>query len=241
MKIKTFLIIAMTSCAISATAQDDLIIYRDGRERSVKIIQVNTDRTLFSTGKRRPEEWVDNSDVYMLKFKERGNVAFNENGERILTEKVARSTPKGAILMYLKNGKELIVFDLGMDAAKIRYKLSNKKNAIVSEIDKSEVFMLKYPDGSRDVLNDITANTATKNATEEASTEQTDDKDTTDEPEEKKPEPLRAAVITTKRGYKMTVYVSKETKTSVAYKKINDSKAPVFTLSRANIRNIRYK
>ena len=39
----------------------------------------------------------------------------------------------------------------------------------------------------------------------------------------------------------MTVYVSKETKTSVAYKKINDSKAPVFTLSRANIRNIRYK
>lgn len=112
MKIKTFLTIAMTSCAISATAQDDLIIYRDGRERSVKIIQVNTDRTLFSAGKKSPEEWVDNSDVYMLKFKERGNVAFNENGERILTERVARSTPKGAILMYLKTAKSLLPLTL---------------------------------------------------------------------------------------------------------------------------------
>ena len=93
----------------------------------------------------------------------------------------------------------------------------------------------------RDVLNDITANAATKSATEEASTEQMDDKDTTDEPEEKKPEPLRAAVITTRRGTRISVFVSKETKTTIVYKRVNDSKAPVFTLSRANIKSIRYK
>lgn len=241
MKIKTFLIIAMTICSISATAQDDIIIYRDGRERNVKIIQVNTDRTLFSAGKKSPEEWVDNSDVYMLKFKERGNVAFNENGERILTERNARSVPKGAILMYLKNGKEVITFDLGMDATQIKYKLSNKKNAIISEIDKSEVFMLKYPDGSRDILNDITASAAAKSSTEETSTEPANNEDDINEPEEEKPASLRHAVITTKRGTKISVFVSKETKTTIAYKRVNDSKAPVFTVAKAKIKSIRYK
>lgn len=58
--------------AFLAYAQD-AIIYRDGRVKSVKIIQTNNDKTLFkeSGNKKASEEFVENTKVFMLKFKTR--------------------------------------------------------------------------------------------------------------------------------------------------------------------------
>ena len=79
--------------AFLAYAQD-AIIYRDGRVKSVKIIQTNNDKTLFkeSGNKKASEEFVENTKVFMLKFKTRGNVVFNANGERILTTRSEEHT-----------------------------------------------------------------------------------------------------------------------------------------------------
>lgn len=48
----------------------DAIIYRDGRVKSVKIIQTNNDKTLFkeSGNKKASEEFVENTKVFMLKL-----------------------------------------------------------------------------------------------------------------------------------------------------------------------------
>lgn len=72
--------------AINGYAQD-AIIFRDGRVKSVKIIQTNNDKTLFKESDKRnaSEEYVENTKVFMLKFKTRGNVVFNGRGEQILT------------------------------------------------------------------------------------------------------------------------------------------------------------
>ena len=81
---KALLFLLLLSATI-ASAQD-AIIFRDGRVKSVKIIQTNNDKTLYkdSENKHVKEEFVENTKVFMLKFKTRGNVVFNSNGERIL-------------------------------------------------------------------------------------------------------------------------------------------------------------
>ena len=82
---KIYAIISLLGISLGLYAQD-AIIYRDGRVKEVKIIQTNNDKTLFkeASNKHAAEEYVDNKQVFMLKFKTRGNVVFNANGERIL-------------------------------------------------------------------------------------------------------------------------------------------------------------
>lgn len=89
------------------TKGQDAIIYRDGRVKSVKIIQTNNDKTLFreSDNKKAPEEYVENTKVFMLKFKTRGNVVFNSNGERILATSEPTQIPKDAVVVYYKDGR----------------------------------------------------------------------------------------------------------------------------------------
>ena len=92
--------ILFVACKFSASAQD-AIIFRDGRVKSVKIIQTNNDKTLFkeSGNKNASEEYVENAKVFMLKFKTRGNVVFNSNGERILATSEPTQIPKDAVVV----------------------------------------------------------------------------------------------------------------------------------------------
>ena len=106
----------------------DAIIYRDGRVKEVKIIQTNNDKTLFKEAgnKHAAEDYVDNKQVFMLKFKTRGNVVFNANGERILTTSEHIQIPKDAIVVYYKDGREVPAYNLTMDANVVSFK-PNKK------------------------------------------------------------------------------------------------------------------
>lgn len=103
MSIKSFFLVffLFVVCRISVFAQD-AIIFRDGRVKSVKIIQTDNDKTLFreSDNKKAPEEYVENTKVFMLKFKTRGNVVFDSNGERILATSEPTQIPKDAIVVY---------------------------------------------------------------------------------------------------------------------------------------------
>lgn len=113
----------------------DLIIYRDGRVQQAKIIQTNNDKTLFKEwgDKHATEEFVDNNKVFMLKFKTRGNVVFDGNGRRILTTSDPVQIPKDAIVVYYKDGREVPVYNLTMDADIVCYKTtkSGKKGGLL--------------------------------------------------------------------------------------------------------------
>lgn len=234
---------------LSASAQD-AIIFRDGRVKSVKIIQTNNDKTLFkeSDNKKATEEYVENTKVFMLKFKTRGNVVFNSHGERILTTSEHTQIPKDAIVVYYKDGREVPAYNLTMDANVVSFKTSKKDRKASVFSPKSEVFMIRYPDGTRDILTNLAieeqrqrereAEEARLKAQKEA--EMADSiKAATVEAAASATNPKKATIVT-KKGVRMKVWVCSDTATMMSYKKVNSIKAPVFNMSKAKIKNVIY-
>ncbi len=235
--------------AINAYAQD-AIIFRDGRVKSVKIIQTNNDKTLFkeSDSKNASEEYVENTKVFMLKFKTRGNVVFNGSGERILTTSEHVQIPKDAIVVYYKDGREVPAFNLTMDANTVSFKTTKKAKDRPVFSPKSEVFMIRYPDGTRDILTNLAveeqrqrereAEEARQKALREA--EVADSIKAAAIEEAASATNPKKATIVTKKGVRMKVWICSDTATMVSYKKVNSAKAAIFNMSKAKIKNIIY-
>lgn len=250
-KMRSFFIsiflLGLTSTTIKA---QDAIIYRDGRVKEVKIIQTNNDKTLFKEAgnKHAAEEYVDNKQVFMLKFKTRGNVVFNANGERILATSERIQIPKDAIVVYYKDGREVPAYNLTMDANVVSFKPNKKAKYRPIYSAKSEVFMIRYPDGTRDILTNLAveeqrqrereAEEARLKAQREAVVADSI-KQATVEAAASETNPKKATIIT-KKGMRMKVWVCSETNSMVSYKKTNSSKAAIFNMSKAKIKSIVY-
>lgn len=246
---KIYAIISLLGISLGLYAQD-AIIYRDGRVKEVKIIQTNNDKTLFKEAgnKHAAEEYVDNKQVFMLKFKTRGNVVFNANGERILATSERIQIPKDAIVVYYKDGREVPAYNLTMDANVVSFKPSKKAKNRPIYSAKSEVFMIRYPDGTRDILTNLAveeqrqrereAEEARLKAQREAVVADSI-KQATVEAAASETNPKKATIIT-KKGMRMKVWVCSETESMVSYKKTNSSKAAIFNMSKAKIKSIVY-
>lgn len=246
---KIYAIISLLGISLGLYAQD-AIIYRDGRVKEVKIIQTNNDKTLFKEAgnKHAAEEYVDNKQVFMLKFKTRGNVVFNANGERILATSERIQIPKDAIVVYYKDGREVPAYNLTMDANVVSFKPNKKAKYRPIYSAKSEVFMIRYPDGTRDILTNLAveeqrqrereAEKARLKAQREAEVADSI-KQATVEAAATVANPKKATIIT-KKGMRMKVWVCSETNSMVSYKKTNSSKAAIFNMSKAKIKSIVY-
>ena len=232
------------------TYAQDAIIFRDGRVKSVKIIQTNNDKTLFkeSDNKKASEEYVENTKVFMLKFKTRGNVVFNGNGERILTTSEHVQIPKDAIVVYYKDGREIPAYNLTMDANTVSFKTSKKAKDRPIFSPKSEVFMIRYPDGTRDILTNLAVEEQQQQEreAEEARLKAQREAEVADsikaaviEEAASATNPKKATIVT-KKGVRMKVWVCSDTPTMVSYKKVNSAKAAIFNMSKAKIKNIIY-
>lgn len=232
------------------TYAQDAIIFRDGRVKSVKIIQTNNDKTLFkeSGNKKASEEYVENTKVFMLKFKTRGNVVFNANGERILTTSEHTEIPKDAIVVYYKDGREIPAYNLTMDASTVSFKTSKKNKNRPIYSPKSEVFMIHYPDGTRDILTNLAVEEQQQQEreAEEARLKAQREAEVADSikaaviEEAASTTSPKKATIATKKGIRMKVWICSDTATMVSYKKVNSSKAAIFNMSKAKIKNIIY-
>ncbi len=237
--------------AMLATLQciaQDAIIFRDGRVKSVKIIQTNNDKTLFkdSDEKNAPEVYVENKNVFMLKFKKRGNVVFNANGERILSNSEHTEIPKDAIVVYYKDGREVPAYNLTMDANVVSFKTNKKGKGNPVFSPKKEVFMISYPDGTRDILTNLAVEEQHQREAEEERLKAQREAEIADslktaaiEEAASATNPKRATIVT-KKGARMKVWVCSDTPTMVSYKKVNSAKAAIFNMSKAKIKNIIY-
>lgn len=240
-------LLGLTSTTIIA---QDAIIFRDGRVKSVKIIQTNNDKTLFreSDNKKAPEEYVENTKVFMLKFKTRGNVVFNSNGERILATSEPTQIPKDAVVVYYKDGREVPAYNLTMDANVVSFKTNKKTKDRPVFSPKSEVFMIRYPDGTRDILTNLAVEEQQQREREaeeerikaQREAEKADSIKAAATEEAASTTNPKKATIVTKKGVRMKVWVCSDTPTMVSYKKVNSAKAPVFNMSKAKIKNIIY-
>lgn len=232
------------------TYAQDAIIFRDGRVKSVKIIQTNNDKTLFkeSGNKKASEEFVENTKVFMLKFKTRGNVVFNANGERILTTSEHIEIPRDAIVVYYKDGREVPAYNLTMDTSTVSFKTSKKAKDSPIFSPKSKVFMIRYPDGTRDILTNLAVveQQQQEREAEEARLKAQREAEVADsikaaaiEEAASATNPKKATIVT-KKGVRMKVWVCSDTATMVSYKKVNSAKAAIFNMSKAKIKNIIY-
>lgn len=246
---KIYAIISLLGISLGLYAQD-AIIYRDGRVREVKIIQTNNDKTLFKEAgnKHAAEEYVDNKQVFMLKFKTRGNVVFNANGERVLATSERIQIPKDAIVVYYKDGREVPAYNLTMDANVVSFKPSKKAKNRPIYSAKSEVFMIRYPDGTRDILTNLAVEEQRQREREAEEAKLKAQRETvvadsikqaTVEAAASATNPKKATIIT-KKGMRMKVWVCSETDSMVSYKKTNSSKAAIFNMSKAKIKSIVY-
>ncbi len=246
---RSFFTLCILQLAFCAYAQD-AIIFRDGRMKSVKIIQTNNDKTLFkeADNKKAPEEYVDNTKVFMLKFKTRGNVVFNSRGERILTTSEHTDIPKDAIVVYYKDGREVPAYNLTMDTDVVSFKTSKKDRKAPVFSPKSDVFMIRYPDGTRDILTNLAVEKQRQQEreAEEARLKEQREAEVADSIKAASAEeaasatnPKKATIIT-KKGMRMKVWVCSETATMVSYKKADSAKAPMFNISKTKIKNIIY-
>lgn len=156
---KSFLtIIFSIYISAQATAQEDLIIFRDGSEKSVKVIQVADKRITYKSSEKKnaQEMYADPRDIYMIHFKERGNVYITPEGKRVTGEN--QKTDKDADIIYLVDGKEIQAYNLQVLENIITYQEEKPKKKHYSPLktsNKDEVFMIKYKDGTKDMMTDI--------------------------------------------------------------------------------------
>ena len=151
-----FILIMLASCVSSIFAQKDIIMKRDGSEMQVRVVQINSKSVVYNLESKHDKEdkQMDNSEIYMIKFQNRGNVFFTEQGNRFNGEGDGK-VPKKSTVVYLTKGQELVVFDLMMDTNKLSYKLSKDKDAPTNYTPKYQVFMIVYPDGTKDIITEF--------------------------------------------------------------------------------------
>lgn len=263
---KRYYIIFILNCFIFLKSHaQDIIIYRDGRVKQVKIIQTNNDKTLFKEwgSKHAAEEFVDNNKVFMLKFKTRGNVVFNSNGERILSTSEPLLIPKDAIVVYYKDGREIPAYNLTMDADIISFRttkpskkggllLGKKSGRRTGDNDRpqcsprTDVFMISYPDGTRDILTNLAVEEENNRRRETVRMKAQREAALIDsvavaagEKAAAVSQPKKATIVT-KAGGKLKVWICSETTSTISYKKVNTPKAAIFKMSKEKIKNIIY-
>lgn len=163
---KSILGIVLFASAVSTYAQEDMIVYRNGTEKKVRLLVVSTDKVTYQESTKGGPEFQDVlRDIYMLKYGKRGNVYISEEGKRISGE--FQKIGKGVNVIYLVSGKEILADKLQIAEDKVKYtekkddaKVFGKKKMTtddIKEIDLKDVFLIKYSDGTKDLVNDISA------------------------------------------------------------------------------------
>ncbi len=132
--------------------RNDVIIKHDGTELDVKVRLVTTGYTFYtlSDEKKGEEQVCCNEDIYMIKFKERGNVFFSETGD-VFFGSTDGVISDNAVLLYLVRGEEIAAYDVVRDGQYFRYYTSEKK-VVFKTISADEVFMIKYINRPNEVV-----------------------------------------------------------------------------------------
>lgn len=208
----------------------DYVIQRDGTITNAKIMVVGKDKTTYAVGRGKNATQMElaNSELFMLRFEERGSIVFDARGERILTTSTTEQFPKGAVLLFLCSGQILPVYHLSIDQHAARYFLDKKGEARKGFLPKSDIFMVCYPDGTRDIITTLTQPQPI-----------IIDPDPNPNPNPN-PVPLtlpRVTLVLT-NGAQINGWLVKEEPTRVSYKKENSPDASIFVMEKSRIRSI---
>lgn len=214
----------------------DLIIFRNGSEKSVKITMVTNDKTTFSdiTNKAAPPQAYNNTSIYMIKYEKRGNVFFTDDGKRLTGEGDGK-VPASATAIYLLEGKEIVAYNVSIEEGNVTYYNSKKKGTPKSNIPSDKVFLIKYPDGTRDLMNTF-EDLKRREAEALAEKKRLEEEARLAEIRNRYP---KDAIIKTQKNLDIKVSLLSENDAFVRYKKTNLKNSPIFNMDRTNIKEIK--
>ncbi len=163
---KKFLVIIGLSMSFCANAQD-MMLLRNGDEIQCKVDMISNGTVSFQENGTRLQ--LPTTQLYMIKYKKRGNAFFNSDGEsNYNSESPSAKLSKKNIAIYLCDGGEVIASEVKVTNENVDYRASNKKtrNDITgflpikksgdwNSLPKEKVFLIRYFDGSREVINDL--------------------------------------------------------------------------------------
>ena len=153
----------MMICSVLTAFGLDHIILRNGQEFDVKLIQITDDKVVYSNSSDRNVLQLElpSKDIYMVYIEKQGNLYFTNDGKRI-TGEPERANPKKYDVIYLINCAEIAADNVRITSDEIRYSVEIKKsgfagllgkgNVSESVLNKSEVFMIRYKNGMRDII-----------------------------------------------------------------------------------------
>lgn len=217
----------------------DLIIFRDGTERTVKIDMVSSEITSFYESKTKGAslETVKNSTIYMIKYAKRGNIFFAENGQRFSRDGDGKM-PSSACGIYLLEGREMIAYNVSFDGDNLLYYKSKKKGKGSQQfsIPTNSIFLIRYPDGTKDLITEFEE---LKRREAEALAEKQRLEEESRLAELRSRYPKEAVILTTK-GVEINVILLSENDKVVTYKKTKTKKSPIYNMDRTYIKEIIY-
>lgn len=241
-----FILIMLVSCISAIFAQKDIIMKRDGSEMQVRVVQMNSKYVVYNLESKHDKEdkQMDNSEIYMIKFHKRGNVFFTEEGDRFNGEGDGK-IPKKSTVVYLTKGQELVVFDLMMDTNKLSYKLSKDKDAPINYTPKYQVFMIVYPDGTKDIITefvqkkqDLPKVETPKEPKQEAKTHKDDVVPPTAQSQTKTNS--GEAVILTDGNNVIKAMVIKEDEKTISFYRKGATKGPLYQIGKQHVKKVDY-
>lgn len=162
MRLKFVYALFLLALPIVLFAQEDEIILRNGGMKYVKVVMVNGDKLIYRASEKPtdPEQEMELKDIYMIHYKTRGNVYIKEDGKRVNGERQERHN--NADLIYLVQGREIVAYNvqvIGDDVTYQEKQKSKKKNLFAptklvpgASFTTAEVFMIKYADGTREII-----------------------------------------------------------------------------------------
>lgn len=159
---RALLILVASLISVGSLTAKDLVILRSGEEMNgdVEMISNGVISILTEKGKKS----IPTNQVYMIKYERRGNAFFTVEGEMKYDTGNQRSKiTENDIGVYLNNGQEIIISALKMEGDKIQLKPVSKtlisnvtnlfsKNKGWVEIPRNEIFLIRYGDGSKDII-----------------------------------------------------------------------------------------
>ena len=162
---KTAALIGLLHVPSCLHAQDDFIIFRNGEDKHVQLVMVSSDEVTYRES-ANGENVTKNKlkDIYMLHYAKRGNVYITEDCKRITGEN--QKIDKDADVIYLVKGGEIMAYDLKIQENSLVYGTKPKNAGLFGKkvidnqlhsIDLKDVFIIKYRDGTKDLINDISA------------------------------------------------------------------------------------
>lgn len=155
----TFLLIVFVLSPDFCKAQD-MILLTNGDELPGKVEKISNNEVTLDISKIKKstvdKEIIHVRDIYMIKYKDRGNVYFLSDGRRNTGEN--QQLAKDADVIYLLSGMEIPAWNTKMEYGVVKYDNDkNKKKSKERIVNLNQIFMIKYADGSREVINDLSA------------------------------------------------------------------------------------